>query len=114
MGQSVICARVAVQLVRGQYQRAAGVPLAPSSYAREATRDLPLDYPGFLRFALHSLAIYLDLGMPSQVWLQNVLEASMDTRSGAASSLTTRKIAVRTPVLLTGGYRIRRQPLALV
>lgn len=34
----------------------------------------------------------------------------MGTRLDAVSSLTTRKIAARTPVLLTGGYRTLRQP----
>jgi len=29
-----------------------------------------------LRFALHSLSVYLYLGMPSHVWLSNVLEAA--------------------------------------
>jgi hypothetical protein len=51
-----------------------GVPIG--YHARFVARVLPLDYPGFLRFALHSLGVYLDIGMPSSVWLSNVLEAS--------------------------------------
>lgn len=76
MGETVLCARVALQLTRLAYNRATSCPLPGAYYARDAARDLPLDYSGFLRFALHSLGVYLDTGMPSSVWLSNVLEAS--------------------------------------
>jgi len=36
----------------------------------------------------------------------------LDTASGAVSSLSTRQIAVRTPVLLTGGYRLPLEALS--
>jgi len=76
MGQTVICARVALQLTRLTYIRSIRTTFGGAHYARVAARILPLDYPGFLRFALHSLAVYLDGGMSSAVWLSNVLEAS--------------------------------------
>jgi len=76
MGQTIVCARVALQLTRLTYNRIGPVMSGGQHYARIAARDLPPDYPGFLRFALHSLGVYLELGMPSSVWLSNVLEAS--------------------------------------
>ena len=48
----------------------------PSLAARRAAAALPLDYPGFLKFALHSLAVYLDIGYSSSQWLACVLEAA--------------------------------------
>lgn len=76
MGETVLCARVAVQLTYWRYRNYQGMGVAPSYHARFVARILPPDYPGFLKFALHSLAVYLDMGMPSATWLQNVLEAS--------------------------------------
>jgi hypothetical protein len=76
MGQTVICARVARQIVARVYRTDA--PFSPFDpiYARYAARSLPLDYPGMLRLALHSLAVYLDLGYTSSQWLTCVLEAA--------------------------------------
>jgi len=76
MGQTVICARVALQLTVLTSSRFGRNPIDPARHARDAASSLPLDYPGFLRFALHSLAIYLDLGYRSTTWLNCVLEAS--------------------------------------
>jgi hypothetical protein len=76
MGQVVICARVALQLTAWRYRHYQGMGVPIGYHARFVARILPPDYPGFLRFALHSLGVYLDLGMPSSVWLSNVLEAS--------------------------------------
>jgi hypothetical protein len=76
MGQVVICARVARQIAAMYYRYDRYVNCTPTECAAWAAYRLPADYPGMLRFALHSLAVYLDLGMPSATWLQNVLEAS--------------------------------------
>ena len=76
MGEVVLCARVAVQLTVRRYRQHQGMQVPPAYHARFVARILPPDYPGFLRFALHSLAVYLDLGMPSATWLKNVLEAA--------------------------------------
>ncbi len=76
MGPSVLCARVAVQMAV-LYSRLDGqLTTAPSDLARGAARTLPLDYPGFLKFALHSLSVYLDNGYRASVWLNCVLEAA--------------------------------------
>jgi len=76
MGQTVICARVARHLANNARRELGDHLLSPGTWARRATRALPLNYPGFLPFALHSLSIYLDLGMNSVTWLSNVLEAA--------------------------------------
>jgi hypothetical protein len=76
MGQVVICARVARQLTAQYYKYDRYVNCSPSECAAWAAYRLPPEYLGMFRFALHSLAVYLDLGMPSAVWLRNVLEAS--------------------------------------
>lgn len=76
MGQVVICARVARQLsaIAWRYNRELSTTMRNPSLA--ALELLPLDYPGFLRFAVHSLGVYLDYGMSSSQWLANVLAAS--------------------------------------
>lgn len=76
MGQTVLCARVALQLVACEFRHPRNWGFSPAQAAARAAMFLPPDYPGMMRFALHSLAVYLDLGMPSATWLQNVLEAS--------------------------------------
>jgi hypothetical protein len=76
MGEVVLCARVARQLVAWRYRQHKGMAVHPSYHASFVARILPPDYSGMMRFALHSLAVYLDLGMPSSKWLDNVLEAS--------------------------------------
>ena len=76
MGQTVLCARVARQLVAMHYRKHTDPGFHPATVAAFAAWSLPLDYPGMLRFALHSLSVYLDLGMTSHVWLSNVLEAA--------------------------------------
>jgi len=76
MGETVLCARVARHLANYSRRELGDYLLSPGTWARRAAATLPLDYPGFLRFALHSLAVYLDCGMSSTVWLSNVLEAS--------------------------------------
>jgi hypothetical protein len=81
MGQAVICARVARHIVYRAYRvDEAFCPFQPI-YARLAARSLPLDYPGMLRLALHSLAVYLDLGYSSSLWLECVLRAAHDGHS---------------------------------
>lgn len=76
MGQVPICARVAIQLTSQRAYALGGTFPNPAAAARAAAADLPGDYPGFLRFALHSLSIYLDLGYRASTWLNCVLEAS--------------------------------------
>lgn len=76
MSQSVICARVALQLTKLYYQHGQDYQLSPASSASRAAEHLPLDGFGMLRFALHSLAVYLNLGWPGVEWLSEVLEAS--------------------------------------
>jgi len=76
MGQVVICARVARQLAGIYYRHGSDYQLSPASAASRAAAYLPPDYSGMFRFALHSLAVYLNLGFPSEVWLKSVLEAS--------------------------------------
>lgn len=75
MGETVLCARVAVQLVAIHYRYDFHAQRSPAEIARWVAAYLPLDYPGFLKFALHSLSVYLGLAMPSSRWLANVLEA---------------------------------------
>ena len=76
MGQTVLCARVARQLVALHYRKHIDTAFCPATVAAFAAWSLPPTYPGMLRFALHSLGVYLDLGMTSAAWLSNVLEAS--------------------------------------
>lgn len=76
MGQVVICARVARQLTAMYYRYDQLAGETAATCASRAALHLPPDYLGMFRFALHSLSVYLVLGMPSHVWLQNVLEAS--------------------------------------
>jgi hypothetical protein len=76
MGQTVLCARVARQLAGLSRGYDGPIPPPNSWYATLALRSLPLDYPGFLRLAIHSLGVYLDLGYTSSQWLNQVLEAS--------------------------------------
>ena len=76
MGQVVICARVARQLANLARLNDEPIPLEPASLAHAAARNLPPDYPGMMRFALHSLGVYLGLGWSSSQWLKSVLEAA--------------------------------------
>ena len=76
MGQVVLCARVARQLAGIHYRHGQDYELSPSSAAYRAAQYLPSEFPGMLRFALHSLAVYLNLGWPSSKWLDCVLEAA--------------------------------------
>ena len=76
MGQVVVCARVARQLSAIAWRYNHDRYETMRNPARTALELLPLEYPGFLRFAVHSLAVYLDSGMSSRMWLHNVLEAS--------------------------------------
>lgn len=76
MGQVVICARVARQLAYFSYKHDCAAMRTNARVTQLALERLPLDYPGMLRFALHSLSIYLDLGYTSAQWLHNVLEAA--------------------------------------
>lgn len=76
MGEVVICARVARQLAAIHFWHGQDYDLSGATAASRAARYLPPDFPGMLRFALHSLAVYLDLGWPSSKWLAAVLEAS--------------------------------------
>lgn len=76
MGEVVICARVSLQLsvLLANWDQPR---LEPAwRYPSQAAINLPPDYPGMLRFALHSLSVYLGLGYPSIVWLNSVLEAA--------------------------------------
>jgi hypothetical protein len=76
MGEVVINARVARMLAAVYYDAGYEFSPSPSQAARQAATALPLDYPGFLRFALHSLAVYLDIGYSSSQWLAGVLDAA--------------------------------------
>jgi len=76
MGEVVINARVALQVTARIYRREnPGGPTA-AYCAAMAARELPPEDMSMLRFALHSLSVYLDQGYISSVWLSNVLEAS--------------------------------------
>jgi hypothetical protein len=76
MGQVVICARVARQLAYREHLRPFAFGNTPAQNASNAAWHLPTAYPGMLRFALHSLSVYLDLGYTSSQWLACVLEAA--------------------------------------
>ena len=76
MGQVVLCARIARTLTAVYYDSGYEYKERPALAARQAAALLPSDYPGMLRFALHSLAVYLDLGYSSHRWLAEVLEAA--------------------------------------
>lgn len=76
MGQIVLCARVARHLAGRAYYDPRERPISPPAAAALAAERLPLDYPGMLKFALHSLSVYLDLGFSSLQWLETVLTAS--------------------------------------
>lgn len=76
MGEIVLCARVARHLANNARRELGDHLLPPDTWAKRAALSLPPDFPGMLRFALHSLAVYLDLGMKSSEWLNNVLEAA--------------------------------------
>lgn len=76
MGQIVICARVAVQLSAIEYRKGRATPVSLGVYPRVVLQTLPLDLNSFLRLALHSLGVYLDLGFTGKEWLRNVFEAS--------------------------------------
>lgn len=76
MGQVVLCARVARQLTGIHHKHGGDYGLTPATAAFRAVAYLPPDYSGMLRFALHSLSVYLDLGYSSSEWLARVLEAS--------------------------------------
>jgi len=76
MGQTVITARVAIQLVAIEYRHRPNSTRSPGQVARYILANLPPDYPGFLRLALHSLGAYLDMDWRGQDWLYSVLEAA--------------------------------------
>lgn len=74
MGQWVLCARVAIQLTNQWYQYDYYAGTTAAECAAAVAAYLPPDGFGALRFALHSLAVYLGLGWSSKIWLQSVLE----------------------------------------
>lgn len=76
MGIVPISARVALRLTAIQFKKSQNCSYPPGVYPRIVLRDLPIDFDGVLRLALHSLGVYLDLGYTSSEWLLNVLEAS--------------------------------------
>jgi hypothetical protein len=76
MGFVVISARVAIQMTWLYYKYDQFVNLSPAQCAMAAARSIPGSEMGMVRFALHSLANYLDLGWKSQEWLKTVLENS--------------------------------------
>lgn len=76
MGIVPISARVAVQLVKLEYDKARHTPHNAGVYARMVLQDLPLGIDGIVRLALHSLGVYVDLGYTGNEWLSAVLEAS--------------------------------------
>ncbi len=65
-------ARVAIQVVRRRLADLPGTTIPPSSIVYSAAYLLP--HTGFaaLRFALHSLAVHLDMGYSSSEWLKGV------------------------------------------
>lgn len=76
MGIVPISARVAIQLVAVELRKRPNNTRPITHIALFALAQLPPDYPGMVRFALHSLSVYLDLGLSSAQWLKGVLEAS--------------------------------------
>jgi hypothetical protein len=76
MGIVPIAARLALQLTAREWKHADPSVRTPAQCARVALIHLPLGVDSIVRFALHSLSIYLDLGVPSSVWLSRALEAS--------------------------------------
>lgn len=76
MGNIPIAARVAVRLTERVWRNVEYCECSASECSLLALRKLPLDYPGFLRFALHSLHVYLSLGWRSSAWLEQVLDAA--------------------------------------
>jgi hypothetical protein len=76
MGETVICARVAVQLAKLEYSNGRATPKTLGVYPRVVLQTLPLRLSSVLRLALHSLGIYLDLGFTGKEWLHSVLEAA--------------------------------------
>lgn len=76
MGEVVICARVARAIALQAYRRDTDLPLEPAKCVYAGLARVPLTGMPMLRFALHSLIVYLDIGMTSSVWLRNVLEAA--------------------------------------
>lgn len=76
MGQVVICARVALQLTIREYNNWPVHQSTPAQAAATVARLLPPEHFTMLRFALHSLSVYLGLGNSASSWLQSVLEAA--------------------------------------
>jgi len=76
MGIVPIAARLALQLTAHEWKHADPAVKTPAQCARVALLHLPLGIDGIVRFALHSLSIYLDLGYSASQWLRAVLDAS--------------------------------------
>jgi len=76
MGQIVICARVAQRLAFLEWRNHLPHMEHPSDAPVWAARKLPGDGFAMLRFALHSLSVYVEFGMNSVTWLESVLEAA--------------------------------------
>jgi hypothetical protein len=76
MGEVVLSARVARALTMAQYEQHAHNGVSAAQCATLALRNLPPDYSAMVRFALHSLSVYLFLDWTSTQWLHEVLEAS--------------------------------------
>jgi len=75
MGEIVISARIALQLTRLQFDHDFQHKLAPSDCAALAARLICFEAYPMIKLALHSLAVYLDLGYTSSQWLATVAEA---------------------------------------
>jgi len=69
---SAILARVAIQLVRIEFNRRQSPHLPPASYPRFVAAALPVGGFGMLRFAVHSLAVWVEQGYRSQDWVIGV------------------------------------------
>jgi hypothetical protein len=66
---STILARVAIQLVKRSLLSPLSEGYSPSSLVYFTSAALPKDGFGMLRFALHSLAAHLAMGVSSRDWL---------------------------------------------
>lgn len=70
----VLWSRVAVQLVVLELRKPRSSGLTPNEATRIVLYDLPPFGYTWLRFALHSLAVYLGLGWSASQWLRQVAE----------------------------------------
>jgi hypothetical protein len=76
MGPIVLSARVARQLAGIVWRHSCDLRSSPATCAATAARNLPGDYDAMVRLALHSLAVYLNLGWSTDEWQVEVLRSA--------------------------------------